>query len=122
MIGVMNAKLVPVIESSPLPNPRNDITCKQRARAAGDQRHVDEISAVGEGQVQRARNDRRRGDRAHEHRQQMLEGDEHRLRPRHRVVEPVDHGGCAAPAGSGSGSIMVMGRAAPGVASGRRTG
>ena len=27
MIGVMNAKLVPVIESRPLPNPRNDITC-----------------------------------------------------------------------------------------------
>ena len=27
MIGVMNAKLVPVIDNRPLPNPRNDITC-----------------------------------------------------------------------------------------------
>ena len=26
MIGVMNAKLVPVIDSSPEPNPRKDIT------------------------------------------------------------------------------------------------
>ena len=26
MIGVMNAKLVPVIDNSPEPNPRNDIT------------------------------------------------------------------------------------------------
>ena len=29
MIGVMNAKLVPVIDNSPEPNPRNDITCNK---------------------------------------------------------------------------------------------